>query len=182
MASASRSPKQVADADAAAANLVFVGRPDAARRGADLPLAAPRLRQDVELAVVRQDHVRLLADEQAAVDADAQARQLVHFLEQRLGIDHHAVADHARHAGVENARRDQVQHELLPVHVDGVPGVVPALIARHGREVRRQHVDDFSLAFVAPLRAEHCDIRLHHSVISYAKYEEIRVRDRRSVD
>ena len=65
--------EQVADADAAAADLVLVGRTDAARRGADLALAAPRLGQHVELAVIRQDDVRLLADQQAAVDVDAHA-------------------------------------------------------------------------------------------------------------
>ena len=50
--------------------------------------------------------------------------------------------------------------------VDGVAGVVAALIARDGREVRREHVDDLALAFVAPLRAEHGDVRLRHSGIS----------------
>ena len=112
--------QHVADADAAAPDLVLVGRTDAARRRADLALAATRLRQHVELAVVRQDDVRLLADEQASVHRHAGARQLVHFLEQRLRIDHHAVADHARHAGVQDARRDEVQHELPAVHVHRV--------------------------------------------------------------
>src|SRR5689334_6593881 len=71
-----------------------------------------------------------------------------------------------------------MQHELLAVDVDGVPCVVTALITRHGREVWRQHVDDFALALVAPLRAKHGDIRSHHSVISYAKYADIRVNAR----
>ncbi len=47
---------------------------------------------------------------------------------------------------------------FLPVHVHRVSGVVAALIARDGREVRRQHVDDLALALVAPLRAQHCDV------------------------
>ena len=94
---------------------------------------------------------------------DAQARQLVDFLEQRLRVDDDAVADDARDARMQDARRDEVQHELRAVHVDGVPGVVPALVARHRREMRRQHVDDLALAFVSPLRAEHGDIGLHHS-------------------
>ena len=57
---------EVADADAAAADLVFVGRADAARRRADLAIAAAGFGQHVELAVIRQDQVRLVADEQAA--------------------------------------------------------------------------------------------------------------------
>ena len=80
-------------------------------------------------------------------------------LNSACGIDHHAVADDARDAGMQDAGRNQVQDELLAVHVDGVPGVVAALVARDRREVRRQQVDDLALAFVAPLRAEHGDIR-----------------------
>src|SRR5687768_12521491 len=45
-------PQHVADADAAASDLVLVSGTDAARRRADLALAATRLRQHVELAVI----------------------------------------------------------------------------------------------------------------------------------
>ena len=47
---------------------------------------------------------------------------------------------------------------MRAVDVDGVAGVVAALIARDDREVRRQQVDDLALAFVAPLGAQHCDV------------------------
>ena len=60
-----------------------------------LPLAAPRFAQHVELAVIRQDQMRLLADEQPVADLDAQPRQLLDLGEQRLRIDDHAVADDA---------------------------------------------------------------------------------------
>ena len=52
----------------------------------------------------------------------------------------------------------QPQDELAPVRVDRVAGVVSALIARHDREVRREQVDDFAFALVAPLGAQHRDI------------------------
>ena len=61
-------------------------------------------------------------------------------------------------AGVQDAGRQQAQHELAAVGVHGVPGVVSALIARHDRKMRRQQIDDLALAFVAPLRAEHGDV------------------------
>ncbi len=44
--------EQIAHADAAAADLVLIGRTDAARRRADLAFAAARFGQHVELAVV----------------------------------------------------------------------------------------------------------------------------------
>ena len=122
--------------------------------------------------MIRQDDVRLLADQQPAVDGDAGARQLVDLLEQRLRIDDHAVADDAGHAGMQDAGRNQVQHELLAVHIHGVAGVVTALIARDRRKVRRQHVDDLAFAFVAPLRAENGDVRLHPTVYSTTKFHE----------
>ena len=114
---------------------------------------------------------------QPAIDGDAAARQLVDLGEQRLRIDHHAVADEAHDAGMQDAGGNQVQHELLAVHVDGVSGVVAALIPRDGREVRRQHVDDLAFALVAPLRAQNRDIRLHPSV--YSNHEATHDHDTR---
>ncbi len=149
---------EIADADAAAGDLVLVRRADAARRRADLPLAAPRFRQQVEIAVIRQDEVRLVADDEAAVDVDAVPGQLVDLGEERLRIDDDAVADDAGDAGMQDARRDQPQDELRAVDVDGVAGVVSALVPRDDREMRRQQIDDLALAFIAPLRAENCEI------------------------
>jgi hypothetical protein len=115
--------------------------------------------------VVRQNDVSLLADEQVAVDIHAHPRKLVHLLEERLRIDDDTVADDAGDARMQNARRNQMQDELRPFHINGVSSVVPALVPRDSREMRRQHVDDLPLAFVAPLRAEHCDVCGHAGYI-----------------
>ena len=136
-------------------DLVFIRRPDAPRRGADAALATPRLAQQVELAVVRQDEMGLVAHEQAVADVDAGLRQLVDLGKERLGIDDDAVADDAGDAGVQDARREQAQDELASVRVDGMAGVVPALIAGDDRKIWRQQIDDLALAFVSPLRSEH---------------------------
>ncbi len=100
-----------------------------------------------------------------AVDVDAGARELVDLREQRLRIHDDAVADDAGDAGMQDARRNQPQHELRAVDVDGVPGVVSALVARDDVETRREQVDDLALAFIAPLGAEHSEIhsRMHDS-------------------
>ena len=55
---------QVQHADGAPADLVLIGRPDAALGGADPPLACLRLAQCVELAMQRQDQRRILGDAQ----------------------------------------------------------------------------------------------------------------------
>ena len=154
-----RRVREIADAHAAARDLVFVGRADAARRRADLALAAPRLAQQIQLAVIRQDQVRLVADHAADRRSSMPGRrELVDLGEQRLRIDDDAVADHAGDAVVEDAGRQQPQHELAAVGVHRVPGVVSALVARDDREMRRQQIDDLALAFITPLRAEHRDV------------------------
>ena len=150
--------REIADAHAAAADLVFVGRPDAARRRADLPLAPPRFRQHVQLAVIRQDEMRLVAHEQASGHVDAQPRQLIHLAEQRVRIDDDAVADEADDAGMEDPRRNQVKDELASADIHGVSRVVSALIARDDRKVRGQQIDDLPLALIAPLGADHAQI------------------------
>jgi hypothetical protein len=53
---------KVADADGAAADLVFIGGADAAPRGADLARARCILAQRVEVAVDRQDQRAGLGD------------------------------------------------------------------------------------------------------------------------
>ena len=146
---------EVADADAAARDLVLVRRADAARGRPDLAFAAPRLGQQVEVAVIRQDQMRLVADENTAGDVDAVLRQLVDLGKQRLRIDDDAVADDARDARVQDAGRNQAEDELGPVHVDRVTGVVSSLVAADQRKMRREKIDDLALALIAPLRAEH---------------------------
>ena len=156
---------EIADADATAADLVLVGRADAPRRRADLALPAAGLAEDVELAVIRQDEVRLLADQEAIADLDAERAQLVDLREQRLWIDDDTVADDAQHAVVEDAGRNQMEHELLAVDVNGMAGVVAALIAGHHAEMWREQVDDLALAFVPPLRAQNRDVHAHYCIL-----------------
>ena len=96
-------------------------------------------------------------------DLDAVLRQLVDFGEERLRIDHDAVADDAGDARMQDARRDEPQDELRAVDVDGMPGVVPALVAGDDVETRRQQIDDLALAFIAPLSAEHAQIHIVHA-------------------
>ena len=70
-----------------------------------------------------------------------------------------AVPDGASHTGVEDARGDQPEGEVLVGELDRVAGVVAALVARHDVELLAQQVDDFPFAFVAPLSAENGYVR-----------------------
>ena len=167
---------EIADPHAAPRDLVLVGRTDPARGRADLPLAAPRFAEQVELAVIRQDQVRLVADQQPVADRDAGALQLVDLGEQRLRIDHHAVADDAGDAVVEDAGRQQPQHELASVGIDGVAGIVAALVTGDDRKVGREQVDDLAFALVSPLGAEHRDVHKRLILPSLSASRSLRQR------
>jgi hypothetical protein len=52
---------------------------------------------------------------------------------------------------------DLVQHERVVPDVNGVSGVRSSLIANHPIGPLGQNVDELSLAFVPPLRADHDD-------------------------
>ncbi len=150
--------EQVGHADAAASDLVFVARPDAARSGADGDAVLARFRHLFHQPVKRKNHVRAIADAQLASDVDAGGFQHADLVQQGGQIDHHAVADDGLDSGPQDSARNQLQNELLFPDKNRVAGVMATLIARHDVEALGKQVDYFAFAFVAPLRAENDDI------------------------
>ena len=76
-----------------------------------VPIALLARALAVDELVIRQHEMRAVAHVEAPLDVDAVAHELVDLGEQRLGIEHDAVADRAAHAGMQNAARDLVEHE-----------------------------------------------------------------------
>ena len=74
------------------------------------------------------------------------------------GVDDHPVAHHVQDAFVQDAGRDEVEDEGLAVGLDGVAGVVAAVVARHYLHLVGEEVDDLAFAFVAPLGADDHDV------------------------
>ena len=146
--------QEVDHADARARELVHVGRADAAPGGADGVGVAGLLARGLDGLVVRHDEVRVVRDEEAPLHLVAQLADGADLLHHGHGIDHHAVADHARHVVVEDAARDEVQDERLVVPADRVPGVGAALVAGHDVHLGAEEVHDLAFAFVAPLAAD----------------------------
>ena len=100
-----------------------------------------------------------LAEIRSDVGVDAAAAQLVELVGQHLGVDHHAVADHAQLAGVQDPRGHQVELPRLAVADDRVAGVVAALKAHDGIGPLGEQVGDLSFSLVAPLGADDHDSR-----------------------
>ena len=157
-----RSVEQVDDAQPAARHLVFVGRADAAAGGADLLAAGRALGGELDHAVIGQDDLGAVGDEELVVDLDAQIAQAFDFIEERDGIEHHAVADDAFAPRPQHAAGDELENELLAADDDGVPCVVATSIACDGGKPFAQHVHNLAFALVAPLGAQHyCRLRSH---------------------
>ena len=155
---------QIAETDGAAADLVLVGRADAAAGGAELGAAAGLLARLVQLAVNRQDQADVLGERQRLrTHVDALRHHGVDFVQQRPRIDHDAVADHRELAAAHHARRQQAQLVLDAAHHQRVAGVVPTLKAHHDIGPAGEPVDDLALALVAPLSAHHRDVAHDYS-------------------
>ena len=85
--------------------------------------------------------------------------ELGDFVEQRVRIDHHAVADDRQLAAAHHARRQQRQLERYAVDHQRVAGIMAALEADDDIGLFGQPVDDLALAFVAPLGPDYHHIR-----------------------
>ncbi len=100
---------QIGDAQAGARGLVAVGRPDAAFGRADFGTTFAQLALLVDRAMVGQNQMGAIADEQISiVDLDRGPAQCVHFGNERNGINHDAVADDADFSTAQNAGWNQV--------------------------------------------------------------------------
>src|SRR5438105_14436412 len=137
-------------AHAATGNLVLVSRPNTSPRR---PNGLARLTLCVHELVIRKHEMRAIADVQPPFDIDAIADETVDLGEERIGVEHHTVTDRAAHAGVKDAARNLVEHEGRVAGVNGMPGVGTALVADHPVRALGEDVDQLSLPFVAPLRA-----------------------------
>jgi len=87
--------------------------------------------------------------------------QLADFFKQGIGGDHYAVANQALHAFTQNAGRDKVQDGFFAINHQSMTGIVAALVTHHGGGLFGQQVNDFALAFITPLGAQHDDISSH---------------------
>ena len=89
---------------------------------------------------------------------DAHLFQRADFVQQRGGIDYHAVADDRLHPGAQDAAGNQFEDELPLADEDGMAGVVATLVARNDIEVFGEEIDNLPFPLVAPLGAKHNDV------------------------
>jgi hypothetical protein len=102
-----------------------------------------------------------LTDDEVLPKFDSLLLQMIHFFDQGSRIDDDSIADHAQGASVEDPGRNKVKNERATVIDHGVACVRPPLVADDCIGVTGQDVDDFALAFIAPLGAY--DHQISHS-------------------
>ena len=113
------------------------------------------LAKRVEFLMQRQDQWRVFRNAQSVGrHLDALLFQLGDFAEQRVQVDHHAIADHRQLAAAHHAGGQQRQLVCFTVDHQRMAGVVSALEADDDIGLLGQPVDDLAFAFVAPLRAD----------------------------
>ena len=149
--------EQIAHPQTAPRHLIFVSRANAARGRADFVGSARRFRRFVQFAMIRKNQVRAVAHVQPAAHFDARFRQGLDFRDQGRRIHHYARANHRVALRTQNSARNELQHETIFSNDDRMPGVVAPGNARDIVERAGEIVDDFTLALIPPLRADHND-------------------------
>ena len=153
---------EIHDADGAAANLVFIGRADTAAGGADLGAAVGGrvFAHAVQLAVQRKNEGGIVGDTQVfRGNLHALRFQTADFGDQRMRIDHDAIADDGELAGTHDAGRQKRKLVADAIDDKRMAGIMAALIPHDDICPLGQPVDNLAFAFVAPLRADHHNIR-----------------------
>ncbi|MNG13949.1 hypothetical protein D3C84_976640 [compost metagenome] len=89
---------------------------------------------------------------------EAVLMNIINFLDQGFGIDHHSVTDYASFLFIKYTRWNQAQLEFLPVNQNRVTGIVTPLIPGDHICALCQKIRDLAFAFVSPL-CSHDDYR-----------------------
>ena len=82
---------------------------------------------------------------------DAACRKPLHLLHQSDGIDYDAICDNAVCAFIKNSGRNQVKHKFFRPVFDCVSRIVSTLKTDNHIHRFCKDINDFALAFVAPL-------------------------------
>ena len=107
--------------------------------------------------------MRPVGNKQIAVNFYARLAQLTHFLQERHGIKHNAVADHGTASVTQHAAGHKLQNKFFTLDDDRMAGIVASGITRYDGKIVREYVYDLAFTFVAPLGADNhrCLATLH---------------------
>lgn len=146
--------EEVNDAETAAGHFVFVSGSDTAAGGADFFAARCALSGELDHAVIGEDDLGTIGDEEVAIEFNSVGFDARGLSEEGDWIKHDAITDDTLTAFTEDAAGNELEYEFFSGDDDGVPGVVASGVAGDCREVVAEYVDDFAFTFIAPLGTE----------------------------
>jgi hypothetical protein len=102
-----------------------------------------------------------IGNKEAPPDIETEGFDSLNFFKKCQRIQHHAAANDAGNAFVEDTGGNNMQDVTSIADADGVSGVVSTLITGHAIEAFGKDIDNLALAFIAPLEPDNCDVLLH---------------------
>ncbi len=172
----SRIGKQVTGPERPARHLVFIGRPDAATGGADFWPALGAdisgiLTHPVQFTMQRQNKRTVFGNNQiVGAHVDPLFLQAVNFADQCPRVHHHPIADDGQLTATHNAGRQQAEFVDRAINHQRMTRVMTALKTHHHIGPFGQPVHNLAFALIAPLGANHNNIR-HVSDLSLHHFE-----------
>ena len=95
-----------------------------------------------------------VTNEQILANRNAKLAQTLDLAEQRDGVDNNTVSNYTNLAAAQYPRRDQVENVFHTTMKHRVTGVIAALTSNDDVSLCGKHIDNLTLAFVAPLRSD----------------------------
>jgi hypothetical protein len=146
--------EKLPQADAAStADFILIARPDAAAGGAD-GLSRSLLAEAFFLQMIREDHVRVIAENQVIAHGNSGRAEIVHFFQKPRGKDDDSVGNHGAEMRFENPSRKQGELESFPPIDDSMSGVSASVEANDKIVLIGEEIDDLAFGLVAPLQAD----------------------------
>ena len=105
--------------------------------------------------MIRHYQVRAFAQEKIFSYINPAFYQPVHFFNQGFRLNNHSVADYAGLPFMKNSGGDDMKNKFFIVYYNGVACIVASLIPRNRIGFFREHINNLSLAFIAPLGANY---------------------------
>jgi hypothetical protein len=146
--------EDILDTNTVACDFILVGRAYTAVRRPYSGVTERDLAVRVERDVVGHDQMRPAVHLETVPYPKPPLLEGLDLIDQYLGVDHDPVADGADDTLAHDARRHEVELELLLADTDGMTGVVATRVARDIVHVGRQRVAHPSLALISPGQSE----------------------------
>ena len=137
-----------------AAYLVGISRTDALTCGTYLILALRSLDGSIEHAVSRHNEMRLLRDEETALQVMTALLQVLSLTHEEVWSQDYAITDDIHLTTLEDTRRDRAKHVFFALELKSMTSIRTTLKTSNDIILRGQYINHLTFTFIAPLQTE----------------------------